>query len=69
MPGLLRGVLSARPLVRRWGITQRAGITTKPAKDPVGASETVIGLTAFMVSILAPAGWVLANLESYKKRD
>lgn len=31
--------------------------------------ETTAGLAIFSLAILGPAGWVLANLENYKKRD
>ncbi|KAG6939520.1 hypothetical protein G0U57_001619 [Chelydra serpentina] len=31
--------------------------------------ETVISLGAFFVTVLVPSGWVLANMENYKKRD
>uniref|UniRef100_A0A673FQH8 Uncharacterized protein n=1 Tax=Sinocyclocheilus rhinocerous TaxID=307959 RepID=A0A673FQH8_9TELE len=31
--------------------------------------ETVIGLTIFSFTILGPSGWILDNLENYKKKD
>lgn len=31
--------------------------------------ETTVGLVMFSFAILGPAGWVLANLENYKKKD
>ncbi|KPP62176.1 hypothetical protein Z043_119652 [Scleropages formosus] len=68
MSGVLRGVLAARSLLRAPAMSQRAGLTTKPAKEPVGAAETAISMTVFMIAILGPSGWVLANLESYKER-
>ncbi|KAL4659841.1 cytochrome c oxidase subunit 8B, mitochondrial-like [Arapaima gigas] len=69
MSGVLRGILGARSLLRGPAITQRAGLVTKPARDPVGPTETAVGLTVFAVAILGPSGWVLANLEYYKKRE
>lgn len=30
--------------------------------------ETVIGVGVFMLTILAPSGWILAHLEDYKKK-
>ncbi|KAE8607485.1 hypothetical protein XENTR_v10011199 [Xenopus tropicalis] len=47
----------------------RRGIATKPAKSPVSAGEAVIGFSTFLVCALVPAGWVLSNMEAYKKRD
>ncbi|XP_076835586.1 cytochrome c oxidase subunit 8A, mitochondrial [Brachyhypopomus gauderio] len=69
MSGLLRGVLRLRtaPVLRGSNFAQRASIASKPAKHAVGSVETVIGLGLFTLVILAPSGWILANLESYKK--
>ncbi|KAK2872820.1 hypothetical protein QQF64_017526 [Cirrhinus molitorella] len=71
MSGLLRGIARIRtaPALRGSTITQRANIATRPAKDSLGPAETTIGLAIFSITILGPSGWVLANLESYKKRD
>ncbi|XP_038554243.1 cytochrome c oxidase subunit 8B, mitochondrial-like [Micropterus salmoides] len=70
MPGLLRFVASrAAPAMRGHTVCQRANLYTKPAKGKVGAAETVIGMGLFSLAILGPAGWVLANLEDYKKKD
>ncbi|XP_051960736.1 cytochrome c oxidase subunit 8B, mitochondrial [Xyrauchen texanus] len=70
MSGLLRGIARIRavPVLRGSTITQRANIATRPAKDAVGPAETAVGLTLFTLAILGPAGWVLANLENYKKK-
>lgn len=35
----------------------------------VVVQETVVGLVMFSLAILGPSGWILANLESYKKKD
>uniref|UniRef100_A0A8C1SVZ0 Cytochrome c oxidase subunit 8A n=1 Tax=Cyprinus carpio TaxID=7962 RepID=A0A8C1SVZ0_CYPCA len=71
MSVLLRGIarIRAAPVLRGSAITQRANLTTRPAKDSFGPVETAVGLTAFSFTILAPSGWVLANLENYKKKD
>ncbi|XP_051955547.1 cytochrome c oxidase subunit 8B, mitochondrial-like [Xyrauchen texanus] len=70
MSGLLRGIARIRtsPVLRGSAVTQRANIATRPAKDAVGPAETAIGLMVFSLAILGPAGWVLANLENYKKK-
>ncbi|XP_016377023.1 cytochrome c oxidase subunit 8A, mitochondrial [Sinocyclocheilus rhinocerous] len=70
MSGLLRGIARIRtaPVLRGSTITQRANIATRPAKDKFGPAETIIGLTVFSFTILGPSGWVLANLENYKKK-
>ncbi|XP_059382516.1 cytochrome c oxidase subunit 8B, mitochondrial [Carassius carassius] len=71
MSGILRGIARVRaaPVLRGSAIPQRANITTRPAKDTFGPVETVVGLTMFSLTILGPSGWVLANLENYKKKD
>ncbi|KAM8834251.1 cytochrome c oxidase subunit 8A, mitochondrial [Synchiropus splendidus] len=70
MPGLLRTIVSrATPVLRTQGVTQRAFLHSKPAKDSVGAMETVVGLGFFSLAILGPSGWILAHLEDYKKRE
>ncbi|XP_036445000.1 cytochrome c oxidase subunit 8A, mitochondrial [Colossoma macropomum] len=70
MSGILRGIARIRtaPALRGSNITQRSNIASKPAKDAVGAAETTFSLVLFSLAILAPSGWVLANLESYKKK-
>ncbi|XP_043076719.1 cytochrome c oxidase subunit 8A, mitochondrial [Puntigrus tetrazona] len=71
MSGLLRGIARVRaaPVLRGSAITQRANIATRPAKDKFGPVETAIGLTVFSLTILGPSGYILANLESYKKKE
>ncbi|GAA6095558.1 cytochrome c oxidase subunit 8B, mitochondrial [Tachysurus ichikawai] len=71
MSALLRGLVRIRsaPALQGTAITQRANITSKPAKDAKGAAETAFGLALFATAILVPSGWVLANLESYKKKE
>uniref|UniRef100_A0A8C3IIW1 Cytochrome c oxidase subunit 8A, mitochondrial n=1 Tax=Chrysemys picta bellii TaxID=8478 RepID=A0A8C3IIW1_CHRPI len=39
-----------------------------PPESRVGPL-TVIGLGAFFLAFMVPSGWILTNLESYKKRD
>ncbi|XP_076878428.1 cytochrome c oxidase subunit 8B [Brachyhypopomus gauderio] len=52
----------------RQQITHRAGIMSKPAKHELTAGEQAVGMLAMLLTILVPSGWILANLESYKKR-
>ncbi|TFK12193.1 multiple epidermal growth factor-like domains protein 10 [Platysternon megacephalum] len=42
---------------------------SQPPENRVGPLETVIGLGAFFLAFMVPSGWILANMESYKKRD
>ncbi|XP_023823121.1 cytochrome c oxidase subunit 8B, mitochondrial [Salvelinus sp. IW2-2015] len=70
MSGLIRTISTrTAPALRGPMITQRASVFTRPAKDPLGPVETVIGLGMFAVAILGPSGWVLANIENYKKKE
>ncbi|XP_056303175.1 cytochrome c oxidase subunit 8A, mitochondrial [Danio aesculapii] len=71
MSGLLRGIARVRavPVLRGSTITQRANLVTRPAKEALGPVETTAALAIFTLAILGPAGWVLSNLENYKKRD
>uniref|UniRef100_A0A3Q3XED0 Cytochrome c oxidase subunit 8A n=1 Tax=Mola mola TaxID=94237 RepID=A0A3Q3XED0_MOLML len=69
MPLLFRTLTSrAAPALRGYTVCQRANIFTKPGKEKIGAVETIIGLGMFSLAILGPSGWILANLEDYKKR-
>uniref|UniRef100_A0A674I437 Cytochrome c oxidase subunit 8A, mitochondrial n=1 Tax=Terrapene triunguis TaxID=2587831 RepID=A0A674I437_9SAUR len=36
---------------------------------PPESRETVISLGAFFLTFMVPSGWILANMENYKKRD
>ncbi|MBN3304709.1 cytochrome c oxidase subunit 8A, mitochondrial [Amia ocellicauda] len=71
MSALVRGILAARsaPALRGHAVVQRASLYTKPPKENIGAVETAIGLGLMSIAILGPSGWVLANLENYKRRD
>ncbi|KAJ8266128.1 hypothetical protein GJAV_G00126250 [Gymnothorax javanicus] len=71
MSCVLRGIATARSAlaVRGPTIFQRAGLVTRPAKEPVNAVETAIGIGLFSLAILGPMGWILSNLESYKSKD
>ncbi|XP_059574498.1 translation initiation factor IF-2 isoform X1 [Alligator mississippiensis] len=64
----------ARPRAPR-RLLRRPGPGPGPAQRPgqgdpgITAPESAIGLGTFFLSFLVPAGWILAHLESYKKRD
>ncbi|KAG7329472.1 hypothetical protein KOW79_007646 [Hemibagrus wyckioides] len=59
--GLFRAAL-------RQHLTPRANISAKPAKHVMSTGEHVIAMVTMFVTILVPSGWILANLEDYKKR-
>ncbi|XP_063058681.1 cytochrome c oxidase subunit 8B, mitochondrial [Engraulis encrasicolus] len=71
MSAIIRGLCRVRsaPALRDVTMTQRANLSNHPAKEPLGPAETVVGLVMFSLAILGPSGWILANLESYKKKD
>ncbi|XP_042244056.1 cytochrome c oxidase subunit 8A, mitochondrial [Thunnus albacares] len=70
MSGLLRTVASrAAPVLRGHTVTQRANVYTRPAKEKIGAVESVVGLGMFSLAILGPSGWILCHLEDYKKKE
>ncbi|XP_059392225.1 cytochrome c oxidase subunit 8B, mitochondrial [Carassius carassius] len=54
--------------VMRHQIIPKANISAKPAKHVLSAGEQVFVMVTMFVTILGPSGWVLANLEEYKKR-
>ncbi|KAL4622807.1 cytochrome c oxidase subunit 8A, mitochondrial [Arapaima gigas] len=58
---LLRRTL--RPVV-----VPRATIVAKPPKHKITVPEQAIAMLALFTCILVPSGYVLANLEEYKKR-
>ncbi|NXU97446.1 COX8A oxidase, partial [Cettia cetti] len=45
------------------------GLKSGPPQSPVGVGESAVGLIAMFVSFFGPAGWVLGNLDNYKKRE
>ncbi|XP_038174122.1 cytochrome c oxidase subunit 8B, mitochondrial-like [Arvicola amphibius] len=48
-------------------VVPKAHISAKIAKTPTSAMEQAVGIMVIFTSLLVPAGWVLAHLESYKK--
>uniref|UniRef100_A0A7M4EMK2 Cytochrome c oxidase subunit 8A, mitochondrial n=1 Tax=Crocodylus porosus TaxID=8502 RepID=A0A7M4EMK2_CROPO len=48
-----------------WG---RRFLRSHPPEESLGP-VTVIGLLAFSLAILGPAGWFLSHLQSYKKKE
>ncbi|XP_059811390.1 cytochrome c oxidase subunit 8B, mitochondrial-like [Hypanus sabinus] len=67
--GLARLARAPTPTPRPAALTPRAGYTVKAARSPVGTLETFIGLGTITVAMLVPAGFFLANIENFKKRD
>ncbi|XP_063053023.1 cytochrome c oxidase subunit 8B, mitochondrial [Engraulis encrasicolus] len=68
MSGLNRSFTFLKSAVRSQ-IVPKASLTAKPAKHVVSGAEQVFVMTVFFVTILGPSGWVLAHLESYKKKE
>ncbi|KAG8564149.1 hypothetical protein GDO81_016351 [Engystomops pustulosus] len=50
-------------------LVSRRGMSSSVATAGSSPVDTAIGLTAFMITFLVPSGYILANLEEYKKRD
>ncbi|XP_010868883.2 cytochrome c oxidase subunit 8A, mitochondrial [Esox lucius] len=70
MSGLFKAISTRTASALRGSmITQKASVYTRPAKEPVGPVESIIGLGMFSLAILGPSGWILANIENYKKRE
>ncbi|XP_036423909.1 cytochrome c oxidase subunit 8B, mitochondrial [Colossoma macropomum] len=57
-----------RAPLRQNFIPPRAQISVKPAKHNISAGEQAFAMVVMFVTILVPSGWILANLENYKKR-
>ncbi|KAE8606968.1 hypothetical protein XENTR_v10010946 [Xenopus tropicalis] len=49
-------------------VMSKAGIGHRPAKDALTPAEQSIAMVTMFVTFLVPSGWVLANMEDYKKR-
>ncbi|XP_039597711.1 COX8 domain-containing protein [Polypterus senegalus] len=43
-------------------------ISSKPAKDEIGAAKSIFTIMVFTVTLLGPAGWILYHLPDYKTR-
>uniref|UniRef100_A0A673AZT9 Uncharacterized protein n=1 Tax=Sphaeramia orbicularis TaxID=375764 RepID=A0A673AZT9_9TELE len=70
MSGFLRTITSRAAHVLR-GHTQRANLSSKPAKEVIGAvvsHRTGVGLACFSLAILGPSGWILAHLRTTRRR-
>ncbi|MEE6510925.1 hypothetical protein FKM82_031258 [Ascaphus truei] len=48
---------------------RKAGITSKPAKDPITPAQQAIALSVMFVTFLIPFGWTLSHIENYKHRS
>ncbi|XP_012695527.1 cytochrome c oxidase subunit 8B, mitochondrial [Clupea harengus] len=68
MSGLNRSFTLLRSAIRPQ-IIPKANISAKPAKHVLGVGEQAFVLATMFVTILGPSGWILANLENYKKHD
>ncbi|XP_074659954.1 cytochrome c oxidase subunit 8A, mitochondrial-like [Tubulanus polymorphus] len=69
MSGILRGISSrALPLVRLSGI-QRANLVSGPPKNRISFPEKAGVGIVMSICVVAPAGYIMMNIENYKKRD
>uniref|UniRef100_A0A8C8R9C1 Uncharacterized protein n=1 Tax=Pelusios castaneus TaxID=367368 RepID=A0A8C8R9C1_9SAUR len=58
--------------VRLYAAPRAPAAWARAALAPDSASSlqaSAVGLSAFFLGLLVPSGWILANLEHYKKRD
>ncbi|XP_052400412.1 cytochrome c oxidase subunit 8B, mitochondrial [Carassius gibelio] len=67
MSGLNRSFNLLRSVMRHQ-ITPKANISAKPAKHVLSAGEQTFVMVVMFATILGPSGWILTNLEEYKKR-
>uniref|UniRef100_A0A3B3REP8 Cytochrome c oxidase subunit 8B n=1 Tax=Paramormyrops kingsleyae TaxID=1676925 RepID=A0A3B3REP8_9TELE len=68
MSAFSRSFFFLRPTLRSL-IASKAGISSKPAKHNLTvAQEQTIAMVSFFAAVMVPSGWILANLEEYKKR-
>ena len=68
MSALYASALLLRNAVRTQ-MVPRANLTAEPAKHKVTAVEQAFVLAVMAATILVPSGWILANLENYKKKE
>ncbi|XP_048829624.1 cytochrome c oxidase subunit 8B, mitochondrial [Brienomyrus brachyistius] len=67
MSAFSRSFSFIRPTLRSL-ITSKASISSKPAKHNLTVAEQTIAMVSLFAAILVPSGWILSNLEEYKKR-
>ncbi|XP_066550359.1 cytochrome c oxidase subunit 8A, mitochondrial [Amia ocellicauda] len=66
----LRGVTSTAHLCLGKKIfgKNRASICSKPPKEKIGPVQTFFTMSAFALSLLVPAGWILHHIPEYRSR-
>ncbi|KAF4111282.1 cytochrome c oxidase subunit 8B, mitochondrial-like [Onychostoma macrolepis] len=69
MFGFVQALKSTRFTPKQNVLTQRFYITSTPAKNKVGAVESVFVMAFISIAVLGPAGWILSNsCDSHRKR-
>ncbi|KAL6480681.1 hypothetical protein MHYP_G00117140 [Metynnis hypsauchen] len=68
MPLWSRSLNLLRAPLRQNFVSPRVQISVKPAKHHLSVGEQTFAMVVMFATILVPSGWILANLENYKKR-
>ncbi|XP_051775975.1 COX8 domain-containing protein [Erpetoichthys calabaricus] len=50
-------------------LQSRVNISSKRAKEEIGAAKSIFTIMVFTVTLLGPAGWILYHLPDYKTRS
>ncbi|KAJ8341380.1 hypothetical protein SKAU_G00336710 [Synaphobranchus kaupii] len=67
---VLRGLPQTALLVRAKVVLQdkKTYIYSKPPKERIGPGKSLIAMSVFALTLLAPAGWILHHIPEYRKR-
>ncbi|KAL6105659.1 uncharacterized protein ACO6RY_07141 [Pungitius sinensis] len=69
MLSALRPTLTWSMLVKVIHQNHRSTISSKPPKEKIGPVQSFLAMSAFAVTLLAPAGWIMHHIPDYRRRS
>uniref|UniRef100_A0AAQ4QUT9 Uncharacterized protein n=1 Tax=Gasterosteus aculeatus aculeatus TaxID=481459 RepID=A0AAQ4QUT9_GASAC len=64
----LRPTLTWSTLMKVIHQNHRSTISSKPPKEKIGP-QSFLAISAFAVTLLAPAGWIMHHIPDYRQRS